>query len=115
MFNNSPGCSLFLQYTPELVYSWTVDPMIRALVTNRMDKNVWGSRFFKLEMYKRIYPEIIDREKLHGFENYPGGYYGLMKRNAEIQSPVSKNNPPWYCDICHDRYVDFIKFMKGSK
>ncbi len=66
---NKPGCPGFFQYTPEIIYSYLVDPDVQALCRSQVvGKLSTGSS--KHRIYSKFFP-LKERPKYTGFEKVP--------------------------------------------
>ena len=79
---NKPAIPGFFQYLPEQTYSFlTNNPILENLVTNKIHGKL-GTRTSKNLMSKQFYPELEDREKLHGWEDIQEQHDELRKQLA---------------------------------
>lgn len=61
------ACPSFFQYTPELILSYILDPLIQDLISNPDNKNLLNSAEIKLNFYQQHF-DILPRPKYTGFE-----------------------------------------------
>jgi len=67
---NIKGGINFFQYTPEIVLSMALDPLMQNLVNNN-PVGKQSTRSTKYLIYKKYWPDIDIREKYHGGEKIP--------------------------------------------
>jgi hypothetical protein len=83
---NYRGVPAFFQWSPELVLSFLLDPLIQDLYNNRFPE-ASTSTSFKLEIYQRYFP-IEARPKFYGFEQFELFMQDLLKK-AHLRFPGS--------------------------
>lgn len=70
MFKKKPAVPAFFQYIPEQILSFIKhNGLLQELINNRVVGKL-GTRTSKLPMYSEEYPELQERPKLHGFEQF---------------------------------------------
>lgn len=67
MARNQPAVPGFFQYTPEIMYSFLVDETSLLLHSNQHIGKL-SNKGSKFNIYKKYWPELVDRKKWSGFE-----------------------------------------------
>lgn len=67
MKTNRPAVPGFFQYTPEIMISFFQDDISQELHANKRVGKL-SNKSSKFDIYKKYWPELIDREKYSGFE-----------------------------------------------
>lgn len=102
---NKPAIPGFFQYLPEQTYSFlTNNPILESLIANKIPGKL-GTRTSKNLMSKQFYPEMEDREKLHGWES-------IQEQHDELRKQMAKKFP--YSDANFEIAVpELIRTLKS--
>jgi Queuosine biosynthesis protein QueC len=106
---NKEAIPAWLQWRPEVVLACLESEYVHKLMTNQY-QNVYSCLSNKYEQYSVYFPDIINREKVSGFENVPIGVVDEFKKHI-IKTNGSKTK---YMQP-HDRTVNqVINELRGS-
>ena len=75
------GCYQFFQYTPELMLSFLREPILRKWIEIAPRVGLANSRYWKMCLYKSIWPDMVFRKKYTGYERFAGPY---LKAQEEL-------------------------------
>lgn len=84
MARSQPAIPGFFQYTPEIMYSFLIDETCQLLHNNKLIGKL-SNKGSKFNIYKKYWPELIDRKKWSGFEKVLDQDVVLRKKMREEQ------------------------------
>jgi hypothetical protein len=108
---NVYGTPFFMNYTPEMVYSFLVDPAIQELADNRIFGKL-GSHSTKFRVYNNNNGafELENRKKLHGYETVETSpIFG----HPDILHIIGKKDEWW--GLSDSEYQSMIKTLRNGQ
>lgn len=102
--NNSEGIPAFFQYTPELIYSYLVDPFVSKLVNDQIHGKL-TTESSKFKIYKQYF-DLIERPKYSGFEK--------ILDMEEMYRMQYREVIGHYNDVVKTEYKDLLKQVGPS-
>lgn len=100
MATNTPGQAGFFQWNPEIMYSFLVDPMIRRLVSNRVEGHT-STYYLKSEIYENHF-KLMKRPKYTGFEK-------VMALDRRVRAALEEK----YQAHTQECYIPYAQLLKA--
>ena len=100
---NIPLVNEWFSYTPEMIGYYLEDPEIQKLVTDRYNYKL-ASVSSKNQILQRLFPNIIDKVKTHGYEQ-------LMGFNGETYRELYLTHPRRLESSLDGIFIDDLKFQ----
>jgi hypothetical protein len=104
---NIPLVNEWFSYTPEMIGYYLEDPEIQRLITERYNYKL-SSVSSKNEILQRLFPNIIDKVKTHGYEQ-------LMGFNGEAYRELYLTHPKRLAPSLDGIFIDDLKFQLYGK
>lgn len=81
--HNRRGCYQFFQYTPELMLSFLLEPIMQHWLALAPRVGLENSRYWKTCLFRSIWPDITPRQKQTGYERFSVQY---LQKEKELQT-----------------------------